>query len=266
MASKFIRAQHAHVRFEGDHPIAREKFFFQPREQSLSDFRRHDDFDLDVGELRDVRFTRSTRRAASAGRFQMARWPARKLPAQIPRRAGVPHGVPAASPVPSRPELTWKHSSPAPVRTRQSRARWPQIRQRFQDDFCFHSLVVLLIQRNGLPAAPGFEVALNSLQPLRGAPGDLFAQLRHRLGERRAQRMVAAFGEDIRAGRDEVDVHLIRGAGGFQPHEPDVGFVNLARLAEGEDLLFHPRIQVVEGSEVEVLQVQSHGRCHNVFV
>ena len=60
--------------------------------------------------------------------------------------------------------------------------------------------------------------------------------------ERRAQRVVTAFGKDIRARRDEVDVHLIRGAGVFQPHEPDIGFVNLARLAKGEDLLFDPRI------------------------
>ena len=85
--------------------------------------------------------------------------------------------------------------------------------------------------------------------------GDLFPQLLHDFLERRAQRVVAALGEDIRAGRDEVDVHLIRRAGVLQPDKPDVGLVNLSRLAEGEDLFFHPRIQAVEGSEVEVLQV-----------
>ena len=118
----------------------------------------------------------------------------------------------------------------------------------------------------GLTAAPGAEVACEPLHLFRRPTREFIPQLLHDLLERRAQRVVAALGEDIRAGRDEVDVHLIRGAGVFQPHEPDVGFVNLACLAEGEDLFFHPRIQGVQGTEVEVLQVQSHGRCHNVFV
>ena len=107
---------------------------------------------------------------------------------------------------------------------------------------------------------PGLDVALEPLQPLRRAAGDLFPQLGHRLGERRAQCVVAAFGEDVRTGRDEVNVHLIRRAGILQPHEPHIGFINPACLAEGEDLFLHPRIQGVQGTEVQVLQVQSHGR------
>ena len=112
--------------------------------------------------------------------------------------------------------------------------------------------------------------AVDLFLPLQDLGGDLFpAHVRriggrdlhgHVLGEGRAQGVVAALGEDIRAGCDEVDVHLIRGAGVFQPCEAHVGFVNLALLAEGEDLFFHPRIQGVQGTEVEVLQVQSHGR------
>jgi hypothetical protein len=62
-----------------------------------------------------------------------------------------------------------------------------------------------------------------------------------------------------------MDVDLICRTGILKSDKPDVGLVNLPHAAEGEDLFFHPRIQGVQGTEVQVLQVQSHGRCHSLL-
>ena len=89
-----------------------------------------------------------------------------------------------------------------------------------------------------------------AVHPLLGAAGDLPAQLRHGLAKRSPQRVVSALGENVRAGRDEVNIHLMRRAGVFESRKPDIRLVNLARPAQREDLLFQPRIQLVQWAEV----------------
>jgi hypothetical protein len=103
--------------------------------------------------------------------------------------------------------------------------------------------LIIFIERRGSPAAPRFRVALEALQPFRRAAGDLFPQLLHDFLKRGAERVITALGEDIRAGRDEVDVYLKGRTRVLQSDQPNIGFVNLPRATESEDLFLHPGIQ-----------------------
>jgi len=117
-----------------------------------------------------------------------------------------------------------------------------------------------------LAAPPRFRVALEALQPFRRTAGDLLPQLLHDFLERGPKCVIAALGEHIRSGRDEVDVDLKSRAGVLQPDQPDVRLVNLPRAAKGEDLFLHPGIQGGQGGNVQVLHVKSHAGCHSFWI
>ena len=111
--------------------------------------------------------------------------------------------------------------------------------------------------------ASGAE-AREALEALACPVGNLFLQLFHRLVKRRPQRVIAGFREHV-AGRDQMNADLIGGTRVLQSHQSDVRLVNLPLLPEGKDLFLHPGIERVQGTNVQVLHVESHGRCHVWF-
>jgi hypothetical protein len=98
----------------------------------------------------------------------------------------------------------------------------------------------------------------------RGQAGEGIPQLAHCFGERRAQGVVAARGENVRPGRDQVNMHGERRAGFRPAFEPNVGFVDLTGFAEREDLVLDPAIQTVARAKIQVSQVDSHGFNHGL--
>ena len=106
------------------------------------------------------------------------------------------------------------------------------------------------------------KLALGFPQSLYHTTGDRGAELRHHFCEGGPERVVAAFREHVGTGRDQVDIHLKGGAAVRVARQFDVGLVNLPELTQSKYLLLDPRIQSVRGGDVEVLQVESHVRCH----
>lgn len=60
-ASELVRSQDTHCAFVGDHGVAREEVFFEPHQKFSCNGGRHDDIDLNVGKLLDVRHARAFR-------------------------------------------------------------------------------------------------------------------------------------------------------------------------------------------------------------
>jgi hypothetical protein len=71
-------------------------------------------------------------------------------------------------------------------------------------------------------------------------------------------RVIAAFGEHIRAGRDEMNAHAKGGTGLDAAFQMDVGLVNPQPRLQGENAVFDQRIQLVGGSQVVMLEVEFH--------
>ena len=69
---KLVFAQDAHVGLEGDHTVAREKILAELLQEMVGGLGLDDDFDLDVGELRDVRRALAARAVAFDGEKRVA--------------------------------------------------------------------------------------------------------------------------------------------------------------------------------------------------
>ena len=70
--------------------------------------------------------------------------------------------------------------------------------------------------------------------------------------------VIAAFGEHVRPGSDQVNVNAECRAGLVAAFEAHVGFVDLQPRLQGEDSVFDQRVQFVAGSQVMVFQGQFH--------
>jgi len=86
--------------------------------------------------------------------------------------------------------------------------------------------------------------------------------VREGLVEGRPHGMVAAFSEKVRPGRYQVNMGGKRRTR-FRPAlESHIGFVNLARFTQLEDLFLDPVVEPVLGAEIQVFQVDSHSLDH----
>jgi hypothetical protein len=129
-------------------------------------------------------------------------------------------------------------------------------------------LVFIMVRGVESVLPPGLSVARVGGGRLQIAPGALLAlrcamvkpilDLAEGLVDRGVDRVIAALGEHIRAGRDEMNAHAKGGTGLEAAFQPDVGLVNPQPGLQREDAIFDQRIQRVGGAQVVMLQVQFH--------
>lgn len=81
------------------------------------------------------------------------------------------------------------------------------------------------------------------LRSFGGTFADLGSQKGDGLAECGGQRVIPAFGENIGTWRHQMHMNLVRRAGVGKTNKPDVRFIDLSRVAEREELLFHPGIE-----------------------
>jgi hypothetical protein len=121
---------------------------------------------------------------------------------------------------------------------------------------CLHEVTTIMPPALNLP--PGVRLISDSLRPPGGAAGNFGAQLPQHFGKRRRQGVIPPLGKNIRPGRDQVRLDLIRRTGARFSGQPDLRGIDPQPIAHCRQLFLHPQIQFGRHRNAQGLYCQFH--------